>query len=118
LMSAGFITRSVSKWVVEASLPTIPKAITLVLDGGPDPDIMSRMFQEVVQRDAAWQIAMSRAFRSEGSLEQERKYSPYFYEGFPEYVQALSNKTPGLHVCCNFDPGQPWTNEQIQRGGQ
>jgi hypothetical protein len=113
-MSAGNITRSVSKWIVEASLPTIPKAITLVLDGGPDPDLMSRMFQEVVQRDAAWQIAASRVFHSEGSLEQERKHFPYFYEGFPEYLQALSNKDSVLHVRCNFDPGQPWTNEKIK----
>ncbi|KAK4446105.1 hypothetical protein QBC34DRAFT_411964 [Podospora aff. communis PSN243] len=90
VMSAGNITVSVAKWIVEASLPTIPKAITLVLDGGPDPDLMSRLFQEVVQHDAAWQTAISRVFHSDLSL-RGRTHWPYFYEGFPELLQSMSN---------------------------
>jgi hypothetical protein len=114
VVGAGDVTGSMAKWMAELSLPTIPEAITLVLDGGPDPDLMSRIFQEVVHRDAAWQEAINRVFHSEHFL-QARIYYPYFYQGFPELLRAMSKNDPSLRIRCNFSVGQPWNNEQVNQ---
>ena len=50
---ADTVTRRVAEWMVEAGLPQIPDAITLVPDGDPMPEHTARIFDEVVQRDAA-----------------------------------------------------------------
>ena len=41
-------SRPVAEWMVEASLPTIPDAIILFLDGGPSFKEAAHMFREVI----------------------------------------------------------------------
>jgi len=116
LVSAEEITEPVAEWMVEASHPSIPEAITLTLDGGPAPDHMARIFQEVVQRDAAWQTAVVRAFTSEHhpyEFLRGRSNDPFMYEGFPELLQAICDNPTNLRVRCNFDPGRRWDDAQI-----
>ncbi|KAK0655002.1 hypothetical protein B0T16DRAFT_396019 [Cercophora newfieldiana] len=116
-VSADLVTRPVALWMVEASLPFIPETITLVLDGGPSPEQMSHVFQEAVQRDAAWQIALDRVTGSPGYDPDKRLWSrgssAYLFEGFPELLESIRKKEPGCRVSCNFYPGDPWTDEQI-----
>lgn len=116
-ISADHVVLPVAKWMMEASLPIIPKAITLVLDGGPSPGHMTDIFQVAVQRDAAWQIALDRATCSpDWSPERrfwKRRMSAYLFDGFPELLESMRKKDPDCRVRCNFYPGDPWTDDEI-----
>jgi len=113
---ADRITKPVAEWMVEASL--LPEAITLVLDGGPTPQHTSYIFQEVVQRDAAWQSAIELAFPPNDSEPfqpyRNRDSEAYHFDGFPQLLHALSDNERSSRVrCINLDPGRPWSEEQI-----
>ena len=107
-------TRLVADWINEA--PAFPPNVTLVIDGGKIPEHASRLFQEVVHYDAAFQTAFERVFRQpETSLDAFRKrpVQPCFGEQFPALLKAMCSNESSSRVRCNFDPGQPWDEAQI-----
>lgn len=50
-----FITSCIAHWVMEASI--LPHNISLIFDAAPAPEQATHIFQDVVQRDVAWQLA-------------------------------------------------------------
>jgi hypothetical protein len=110
-------TMPVAEWMVEASIPILPTAISLVLDGNPTPEQTAEVFRNTVQRDAAWQRALDKAF-APGSSDDEDVYrrrcaKPWYFERFPEILEALCNHDPLSRVSCNFQTGTPWDESQI-----
>ncbi|KAB5580332.1 hypothetical protein GE09DRAFT_1255099 [Coniochaeta sp. 2T2.1] len=136
ILEADTITRRVAEYMVEAAQPQVPEAITLVLDGAPLPSLASRIFSETVQRDAAWQTALERAFAAPeeppgaGATATApvdalyvRRAAPYQFAGFPELLRAVCAGSAGAgaggtpttcRVRCNFDPGEPWDDARIE----
>jgi len=117
---ADTITRPVAEWMVEASLPHVPEAITLVLDGDPVPEHTALIFREVVQRDAAWQRAIETAPVPADedisiSPHWRRYWSCYHFERFPELLRAVCDNEPGSRIRCNFDPGVPWEENEVEK---
>ncbi|OIW25766.1 hypothetical protein CONLIGDRAFT_647502 [Coniochaeta ligniaria NRRL 30616] len=115
---ADTITRRVAMWMVEAALPEIPDAITLVLDGDPIPERTALIFDEVVQRDAAWQTALDRTFTPEAGAHPhdvfyKRGVPPFQFVGFPELLRDLSERRQGGRISCNFDPGRTWDEGRV-----
>jgi hypothetical protein len=112
-----YATMPVAEWMVEASLPMVPNAISLVLDGDPTPEQTAEVFQNTVQRDAAWQRALDKAFVPGRNVDEDvyarRCSKPWHFERFPELLEAMCNNAPSSHVRCNFDPGSPWDEAQI-----
>lgn len=113
------ITEPVARWVVEAlalvpaGMP--PGSFTLVLDGNPAPEQCAQLFQRV-QRDAAWQIALSESF-DRGHLPKtayhdRRRIWGYFYEGFPQALREISTGSCRA-VRANFDLGETWDAEAL-----
>ncbi|KAK4446590.1 hypothetical protein QBC34DRAFT_411523 [Podospora aff. communis PSN243] len=121
-LHADQAARPVAQWICEASL--LPKQITLIFDCDGTPERTSQVFQEVIQRDAAWQTALDRAFGfPDGSTSPDKFDTPahircipaYHCEGFPELLRAICDKDPSSRVRCDgFDPGRPWEEEDIQ----
>ncbi|KAK3369767.1 hypothetical protein B0T24DRAFT_532555 [Lasiosphaeria ovina] len=111
------MTKEIAEWMAEAALPTVPEAITLVIDGNPAPEVSSDVFRDVVQADAAWQTAIDRAFPpsrvSPLDFLLKTAVKPYQCKGFPELLKAVCNGDPSSRIRCNFDPGEPWDDGQI-----
>ncbi|KAK3988440.1 hypothetical protein QBC44DRAFT_243767 [Cladorrhinum sp. PSN332] len=114
------ITSSISLWMVEAESVDLPHGVfTLLLDGDPTPTRSTDVFREVVQRDAAWQIAFDRTFPPERCLENnnrsESKFSSWAYHGsrFPELLRDLNDANELSRIRCNFHPGEPWDESQV-----
>lgn len=63
------IHASVAECMVEAALAQVPDAITLVLDLDPIPERTAQIFDEVVQRDVAWQTALDRTFTAKAGAQ-------------------------------------------------
>ncbi|OIW27072.1 hypothetical protein CONLIGDRAFT_495180 [Coniochaeta ligniaria NRRL 30616] len=142
-LQADYVTRRVAEYIVEASVPEMPAAITLVLDGDPLPELASHIFRDAVQRDAAWQTALDRTFSAARGAHPDdvfykRAMACFFFVGFPEVLRAMclqhqhqrqrarkapagrgprdgdvSPPPPPCHVRCNFDPGEPWDDTRV-----
>jgi hypothetical protein len=110
-------TMPVAEWMVEASLPILPDAISLFLDGDPTPEQIAEVFRNRVQKDAAWQKALDKAFvpgRSDDENVFDRRCGqPWHFERFPELLEAMCNNEPSSRVRCNFDPGSPWDEARV-----
>ncbi|KAK0655017.1 hypothetical protein B0T16DRAFT_396044 [Cercophora newfieldiana] len=121
-LHADHTARPVAQWICEASL--LPKQITLIFDCDGTPGRTAEVFQDVIQRDAAWQTALDRAFGCpDGSTDPNQPNTPariravpaYHCEGFPELLRAMCHGDPDSRVRCDgFDPGCPWDDDQIQ----
>ncbi|KDN68579.1 hypothetical protein CSUB01_10601 [Colletotrichum sublineola] len=66
-LDSATITCSVSSWITEARA-LIPSGMPessylLVLDGNPVPQLCTRIFQSIVQRDVAWQSAWTECWK-------------------------------------------------------
>ncbi|KAJ0317713.1 hypothetical protein Brms1b_004717 [Colletotrichum noveboracense] len=128
------VSRNVATWIMEAlalehhGMPH--GAFSLLLDGGPAPQLCEEIFQTVVQRDVAWQLARDESRRRgylpartwiERNGEHPRRwcssYTPaesdfgYMYEGFPRAMRDVAEKKSVVR--CNFDVGVPWDVERI-----
>ncbi|KAK1712514.1 hypothetical protein BDP67DRAFT_387877, partial [Colletotrichum lupini] len=140
------ITSTVALWVTEALAlgpAGMPAAsFSLVLDGDPAPQLCARIFQTVVQRDAAWQRAWTESMdrrlvlvhpvldwferRGEDAARagvhpvsgMYESYLGYFYEGFPEAMRDIARGSSGSVVRCNFDAGEPWDAEKVVRANK
>lgn len=103
------LTDKVALWMMEALalLPLgMPKeSFTLVLDGGEAPEKCSEIFQQIIQRDAAWQaaweIVAANEFAEESFL-NKRTHSCYRMDGFPEAMRYMENNLHGF-IQCTFD---------------
>lgn len=113
------ITQRVALWVVEA-LALVPAGMpagsfTLVLDGDPAPAQSAQLFQRV-QRDAAWQTALSESFNRgllpDMTYVDKRSRGGYMYEDFPQAMREISKGTCRA-VRANFDVGEPWDAEAM-----
>ncbi|KAK1974470.1 hypothetical protein LZ30DRAFT_607915 [Colletotrichum cereale] len=113
-LDSALITYNVGSWIAEA-LALIPAGMpessySLVLDGNPVPQLCTRIFQSVVQRDVAWQLAWTESLK-QGRMpgvswfHDPRHGGCYFFEGLPQAVRDMSNGNS--IVRCNFDPGEP-----------
>lgn len=115
-LTTQYITRCLSGWLLEeldavdAGMPSA--SFTLVLDGEPDVNTCSDIFQQVVHRDIAWEMAYRQRLAAGDS-------PPFFFkdgfvkEGFPEAMEHLINQTSVLR--CNFHPGQFWDTDRIHK---
>ncbi|KAK1839432.1 hypothetical protein CCHR01_17941 [Colletotrichum chrysophilum] len=128
------VSRNVATWIMEAlalehhGMPH--GAFSLLLDGGPAPQLCEEIFQTVVQRDVAWQLARDESRRRgylpartwiERNGEHPWRWSSYFrpaesdlgymYEGFPRAMRDVAEKKSVVR--CNFDVGVPWDVERI-----
>ncbi|KAF4850444.1 hypothetical protein CGCSCA4_v003903 [Colletotrichum siamense] len=128
------VSRNVATWIMEAlalehhGMPH--GAFSLLLDGGPAPQLCEEIFQAVVQRDVAWQLARDESRRrgylpartwiernGEHPWRRSSHYRPaesdhgYIYEGFPRAMRDVAEKKSVVR--CNFDVGVPWDVERI-----
>ncbi|KAF4778927.1 hypothetical protein HER10_EVM0012476 [Colletotrichum scovillei] len=111
--------------LVPAGMPA--GSFSLLLDGEPAPQLASEIFQAVVQRDFAWQLAwieaQNRRLFSVRSIHQRRGERStaqgcdgYFYEDFPRAMADIAMGDEGSSVVrCNFDVGQVWDVERVIR---
>ncbi|KAF9875378.1 hypothetical protein CkaCkLH20_07198 [Colletotrichum karsti] len=129
------ISRNIANWMAEASalvpagMP--PNSFTLVLDGQPVPEYCARIFQQVVQRDAAWQAAWIES-QDRGILpslpwlaQRHHELDPWYVEKhcrsiqgyvFHNFPQALEDMTNNRSIVrCNFDVGETWNVERLIR---
>ncbi|KAJ0381902.1 hypothetical protein COL922a_013635 [Colletotrichum nupharicola] len=128
------VSRNVATWIMEAlalehhGMPH--GAFSLRLDGGPAPQPCEEIFQTVVQRDVAWQLARDESRRrgylpARTWIERNGEHPPrwcssytpaesdfgYMYEGFPRAMRDVAEKKSVVR--CNFDVGVPWDVERI-----
>ncbi|KAF5493416.1 hypothetical protein CGCF413_v009495 [Colletotrichum fructicola] len=128
------VSRNVATWIMEAlalehhGMPH--GAFSLLLGGGPAPLLCEEIFQTVVQRDVAWQLARDESRRRgylpartwiERNGEHPWRWSScfrpaesdlgYMYEGFPRAMRDVAEKKSVVR--CNFDVGVPWDVERI-----
>ncbi|KAK2776381.1 hypothetical protein CKAH01_12435 [Colletotrichum kahawae] len=136
-LNSDQITGNVASWVVEAMalLPAgMPaKSFSLLLDGDPAPTLCSEIFQCIVQRDVAWQLAWDMSlkkkllpevswFEKRGEsvirhghytntdVHQHQRFPSlrtgfwgYFFEDFPQGFSNIGKESFPVH--CNFDTG-------------
>ncbi|KAF6810683.1 hypothetical protein CPLU01_15258 [Colletotrichum plurivorum] len=113
VLATKYISHTVAVWIMEASelraagMP--PGCFTLTFKGDP---VCSDIFQTVVIRDAAWQLAMEKCFERGILPKAMHPKSPYFwtsnnswyiFDGFPRAIQDMLDKTSV--VKCAFDLG-------------
>ena len=115
---SGTISDAIGSWMTEAQalqdLGMPEGSHTLVFNGAPNPEQASRAFQ-VVQRDAAWQVALDVAY-TKGTLphhtwSERRLKTGYITECFPDVVQSLSKKDAPIR--CNFSLGTPYSPKKL-----
>lgn len=112
------LTSSVGTWITEAlllpSLGMPANCYTLVLDGDPIPEKTTLAFN-VVQRDAAWQVALdlcySRGILPEPSWLDRRLRTGYMFESLPDAMKNISKISPLIR--CNFDVGSAHDPEAL-----
>ncbi|KAI8223616.1 hypothetical protein K4K55_009958 [Colletotrichum sp. SAR 10_96] len=128
------ITINVARWIMEAltlehhGMPA--GSFSLLLDGDPAPGLCEEIFQKIVQRDVAWQLARDEAhlrghlppktwierngenpWRNKNMQNIAEADLGYIYEGFP---QAMRDIAEGKSIVrCNFSVGTPWDVESI-----
>ncbi|KAK2031600.1 hypothetical protein LX32DRAFT_637013 [Colletotrichum zoysiae] len=133
-LDSALITYNLGAWIMEAQLLAsagMPESsYSLVLDGDPVPQLCTEIFRAVVQRDVAWQLAWTESIKQGNlagvswfvarggemgrrriSYNQPRFTGCYFYEGLPEAVWDMT--TGKSIVSCNFDPGEPWSAQDV-----
>ncbi|KAK1635087.1 hypothetical protein BDP81DRAFT_430777 [Colletotrichum phormii] len=129
LLYSKDVTGLVAKWVSEAraivSAGMPAESFSLILDGEPAAQHASGIFQTVVQRDIAWQLAwieaQNRQLFSVKSVHQRRgersaahSCDGYFYEDFPRAMADIANGDACSSIVqCNFDVGQVWDVERM-----
>ncbi|KAH0437107.1 hypothetical protein CcaCcLH18_03975 [Colletotrichum camelliae] len=149
VMNSDQITANIATWIIEAlaldqeGMP--PGSFSLLLNGDPCPDLCSRIFDSIVQRDAAWQQAWTEAIergilgqitwfeiRGESVLRHgwfdfpqieraSRSRAPanrpgYWGYIFEQFPQSLTDIAGGRSIVhCNFDMGAPRDAEAILR---
>lgn len=114
IVRADEITRVIAQWMAEAALPDVPDAITLVLDGDPVPEHTAKIFQEVVQRDAAWQLALDRTITLEAGAQPadvfyKRASLPFHTIGFPDYFGTFVRAARAAASGATSIPAAPGT---------
>ncbi|KAK4458100.1 hypothetical protein QBC42DRAFT_277561 [Cladorrhinum samala] len=117
-----FPSRPVAEWMGEMARPDIPGAIKLIFDGDPIAEHSAQIFAKVIHRGAAWQRAINEVVVLENPLIEpddffEMKWTSDAWQcmGFPDLLKDMcaNNKNPAARIRCNFDPGQPWDDEQV-----
>ncbi|KAI4694484.1 hypothetical protein J4E81_006702 [Alternaria sp. BMP 2799] len=119
------VTRlSVASWIMEAmALPGygMPEgAFTLTLDGEPTLRKSYEVFDMVVQRDAAWQIAFERYCDKRSDIPRWSKVrgnDGYVTRGFPQVLRDITAGNTTL-VRANFDLGDEWNIGRFEREGR
>ncbi|GJC99958.1 C6 transcription factor [Colletotrichum higginsianum] len=124
-LNSCVVTRNVASWIVEAH-ELVPAGMpassySLLLDGDPVPQLTSRIFQSIVQRDVAWQEAWTMSVdqgRIPGLTSVSRRSWEgdcrvcYFFEALP---QAMKDMASGNSIVrCNFDAGEPMDAEKLR----
>ena len=105
------VAETVVDWMSETSSDSISSAITLFFDGGPIPDVTATVFDETVQRTLCWRIALERVHGRQAALDRP---TIYLTHALPRLVHELCANEPSSRFRCNFDPGQPWGESEIQ----
>jgi len=120
------VTKAIAPWIIEAdaleSLGMPAGVCTLVFKGDTAlyPHLAHNMFNNVIQRDAAWQMAMNLMFTTENSDSSQiewfskRRGLGYFYEKFPVLLQQMTAGTG--HFKCDFDLGVEQDARTVARG--
>lgn len=97
------ITGNVALWVMEAralvpaGMPA--ESFSLILDGDPAPDLCAEIFQCVVQRDVAWQLAWDESFQNKilpGLSWFERRGESVFRHGHFTWSDMHEHRFPAL----------------------
>ncbi|KAH7165215.1 hypothetical protein EDB81DRAFT_678899 [Dactylonectria macrodidyma] len=115
MLSAGF-SEVIAQWLLDAlAVPDagIPaESFTFVLEGGPDPDFSTNLFQQIIHRDIAWHKAY-RASIERGLLVRWPLLlgDTLVSDGFPEAMDHLMNRTSLLHS--DFNLGHQWNWEDM-----
>ena len=117
------MTKALARWIIEAdALETsgIPSgAFTLVLDGDEYPELVQHVFQSIVQKDAAWQIALDMSYDVDGNglprpLWFDRRHRcGYMYEAAPRILRDITSGT--FSIRCKFDPGHEYSAKAVVR---
>ncbi|RSL87768.1 hypothetical protein CDV31_016192 [Fusarium ambrosium] len=115
-LKTQWITRNLCGWLLEAlaavdaGMPA--NSFTLVLDGEPDINTCSDIFQQVIHRDIACERAYQKRQAQDGSPTHDRDpVSEFVQEGFPEAIDLLLHQTSILR--CNFHPGESWDPDKL-----
>jgi hypothetical protein len=115
-LKTRWITRNLCGWLLEALAAVdagMPEtSFTLVLDGDPDINTCSGIFQQVVHRDIACERAYQKRQAEDGSPTHGRyPVCEFVQEGFPEAIDHLLHQTSILR--CNFHPGESWDRGKL-----
>ncbi|WQF85269.1 hypothetical protein CDEST_10283 [Colletotrichum destructivum] len=116
-LDSSLITASVAPWIMEA-LALAPagmpaSSFSLLLDGNPLPQLCTRIFQSVVQRDLCWQSAISEViekggFPDYGTLLHFMTKPNEDEFAWTELPQAMKDIASGNSIVrFNFDIGEP-----------
>lgn len=111
-LPVDYISYNVAEWLSEASvLHPYRNAFKFVLDGDPIPEKTAEVFQQVVQRDAAWQIAFDQSFEWEvwpivDRMRERNRNLCFQTEAFPKLLENLGKSDSVMR--CNFDHGHLW----------
>lgn len=124
ILQANHISHPIAVWIMEAveleaaGMP--PGSFTLTLQGD---SVCSKIFRNVVVRDAAWQLAFEACFEGGAfpqGLHPRNPYSRksndswYLFEGFPQALQdILDNRSV---VRCDFYTGTSSDMERLVEG--
>ncbi|KAM5359663.1 hypothetical protein ACJZ2D_014281 [Fusarium nematophilum] len=99
--------------LVQAGMPR--DVFSLVLDGNPSPDACAEIFQAVVQRYIAWNIALRESVSRERITELGFRgclqINTDDVEEAEECLEALIDDDSLIR--CNFFPGKPWDVEEV-----
>ncbi|TQN65445.1 hypothetical protein CSHISOI_10061 [Colletotrichum shisoi] len=116
-LDSSLITASVASWIMEA-LELAPagmpaSSFSLLLDGNPLPQLCTRIFQSVVQRDLCWQSAMSEVMEQGGfpdygtmcHFKTEVDNDEFAWKGLPQAMKDIGSGNSIVRF--NFDIGEP-----------
>ncbi|KAF6780809.1 hypothetical protein CMUS01_16805, partial [Colletotrichum musicola] len=121
LLATNYVSHPVAVWIIEASelraagMP--PGSFTLSFKGD---SVCSEIFQTVIIRDAAWQLAMEKCIERGLLPKAMHPRSPFFwrannswyiFHGFPQAVQDMLDKKSV--VKCDFDLGSGIDVEEL-----
>ncbi|KAK4209508.1 hypothetical protein QBC37DRAFT_391234 [Rhypophila decipiens] len=115
------LSGAIASWALEAL--SLPKNVTLVIDGGPLPQLSAQIFQDIVVLDAVWQAACEKAFASEhyrlynsewvfnsSAYQDHGDHGGYICEDFPNIVRAILDGSGPISL--NFPIGGAASFEQ------
>lgn len=119
-LPSNSITMRLGRWIAEglalqpAGMPA--GSFFLVFDGESASEVCSRIFNEVVHRDAAWQAAIEICHARHPSTEalvKWRQTTSCIFTGFPEAMRDLAAGNSFIRF--TFDIGRPWNVEQLMK---